>query len=428
MSRKKIVILGAGFGGAYAAKEILKLVSTHEAEVIVIDRNDYILYYPLLAEAATGIIEARHVVVPIRLFLKPKAEFMMADVESVDVKNNQVTIQQFGSEVTKTLDFDYLIYALGSVTKKPTIPGFDKFGFEFKTLSDGISLRDRAIQLLEEADILTDSDSKREKLRFLVVGANFSGVELAGEYYSFLLKAAKAYTRVQSSDINVVLIEYGKEILASMAPDLRSYVFNSLTKRGVTILTENTVIEISENSALLKSGETLATSTVIWTAGIAPDPTLIGSGMPLNGRGYVECEETLLVTGSENIWAIGDAASVENPAGKFYAATAQNASRQGPIAAKNLVATMKQQKQVPFTFKPLGAIAAFGDKKAAAEVFGLHFKGFVGWVIFRSIYLFKMPTFRLKIRLGMDWFLDFFLPFPPVQLGLHDDPRSTTLD
>jgi NADH dehydrogenase len=419
-AKRRIVILGGGFGGAYAAQELSRRLDRDEFEVTVIDRNNYLLFYPLLVEAGVGAVEPRHVVVPIRKFM-PKADFRMAEVLAIDTDGKQVTFRVIGCNETDKIHYDHLVFGLGSVTRIPdNVPGLKEHGFELKSLSDAVELRDRAIRLLELANTIEDPDLRREILRVVVIGANFTGVELAGEYQAFLVAASKDYPNVSSSEIEVMLLEYADRILPAVHPELAEWARKTLADRGLDIRTKTSVTEIGGDYAVLTTGERVSTHTVVWAAGILPSPMLAKvPTLPKNARGYLECERDLRVKGFQDVWGIGDSATAYDANGKQYAATAQNASRQGPHVARNIIASLRGEPLKPFDFNVLGSFAAIGRRSAAAEFMGRNFTGFIGWFLYRGAYLMKMPTFAMKLRLAMDWFLELILPTEPVQLGVH---------
>ncbi len=421
--KPRVVILGGGFGGAYAAQTLAKRCRRGEIDLTVIDRNNYLLFYPLLVEAGVGAIEPRHVVVPLRRFM-PGADFRMAEVISIDLQQQRVTFQVIGCEEEESIHYDHLVFGLGSITKIPPIPGLKEWSFQLKSLTDAVELRDRGIRLLELANTMPSEQDRRDLLRVVTVGANFTGIEFAGEYHAFLTAAAREYKNVSQSEIEMLVLEYADRILPAVDADLAGWAHDTLTKRGVDIRSKTSVTQVHERQVVLTTGQIVGTRTVVWAAGIAPNPIVAKSGLPVNERGYVDCESTLRVKGFDNVWAIGDAASVFDENGKPYAATAQNASRQGPLVAQNILATINGQDLQPFRFKPLGSFAAIGHRSAAAEVLGRNFKGFLGWFLFRGTYLMKMPTLSMKIRLALDWFLELILQSEIVQLGVHR-PRNS---
>lgn len=389
----------------------------------MIDRNNYSLYYPLLIEAGVGTLEPRHVTVPFRAQV-PEADFRMAEVLGVDFQSKHVTFQVIGCPEAESLRYDHLVFALGSVTKVPPIPGLKEHGYEMKALVDAIALRDRGIRLLELANTVPTAEGRRELLTFVVVGANFTGIELAGEYHAFLQDARRRYRHVREDDIRMIVLEYADRILPGTTESLARWCSETLKKRGVDIRTKTTVSEIGADFAQATDGERIPTRTVVWAAGIAPSPMVKAIGLPANKHGYIECERDLRVKGLENVWAIGDSATVLNAEGKPYGPTAQNASRQGPLCARNIVAIMTGDELKAFEFSPLGNFAAIGHRQAAAQVFGRELRGFLGWVMYRGAYLMKMPTLKLKLRLIGDWIGELLIPHEPVQLGVHDERAS----
>lgn len=416
------MVLGAGFGGATCARELVKRLP-QDAEVVVLDRNNYTLYYPLLVEAGVGTLEARHVTVPFRAQV-PQADFRMAEVTAVDLAHKRVKYRVIGG-ANEEIRYDHLVFALGSVTKVPeNIPGLKQYGFELKSLIDAIALRDRGIRLLELAHTIDDPAKRRELLTFVIVGANFTGIELAGEYHAFMHDAAKRYPNIKPNEIRTIVLEFSDRILGGTSEKLAQWCLETLGKRGVDIRTKDTVTEIGEDYAQTKGGERVPTHTVVWAAGIAPNPMVKTIGLPTNEKGYIDCERDLRVKGLDGVWAIGDSAAVPpKPGQPPYAATAQNATREGPLCARNIVATLKGEETKEFDFSPLGNFAAIGHKQAAAQIYGRNVKGFLGWVLYRGAYLVKMPTFKLKARLVGDWIGELLVPHEPVQLGVHE-PRD----
>lgn len=416
--KKRVVVVGAGFGGAYATKKLEKSLP-RDYEVTVIDRNNFLLFYPLLIEAGVGNLEPRHVVVPIRKFLK-KAEFVMGDVVAIDTTAQQITYRVLSGPDEAHLHYDHLVLGPGSVTRLPDIPGLKEHGFEIKSLADAIGMRDRAIQLLELANTLHDPALQRELLRIVVVGSNFTGIEFAGEFQAFLEESAKSYRSLRKDLIEVVVVEYADRILPALDADLAEFARKHLEGRGLKIRTKMSIQSMSDRSATLTNGEELATRTVVWAAGISPSP-LLDRVAPIarDKKGYLVCEADLRAQGTSNIWGLGDCAFVPAPDGTPYAATAQSATRQGTVAADNIVRSVKGEPTRPFIFKPLGSLAALGCRTAVAKVFGVKVSGFLAYFLYRVTYLGKMPTLSRKARVLIDWVLDIFFRQDPVQLSLR---------
>jgi NADH:ubiquinone reductase (H+-translocating) len=419
-SVKRIVIVGGGFGGAYAAQRLAKK-APKGVEVLLVDRQNFLLFYPLLIEAGVGQLEPRHVTVPIRSFLGRRAKFLMAEVESVDLESQQLLYSVAGIGEHENLHFDHLILAPGSVTKLPNIPGLAQHAFQLKSLKDSIEFRDRGIRLLEIANATQDENLRRAQLRIVIVGSNFSGIELAGEYHEFLESQAENYPNIDGSDIEVVVIEYADRILPAIDPDLAIFARRNLERRGLTIHTKTSITEVAEDHVVLTTGQMLPTFTTVWCAGIEPSPLVAKiAGLPLTDRGYIRCDRTARVEEFQNVWAVGDSAYIPDRNGQAYTATAQNASRQGPLAADNVIRTMKGETLEEFDYNPVGSLAAIGCRTAVARVFGIKLAGFVAWWMFRTVYLLKMPSLSRRVRIVIDWTLSLFFKQEPVQLGVRE--------
>lgn len=422
-SKQRVLILGGGFGGAYAAQKLSSSLPK-DWDITIVDRNNFLLFYPLLVEAGVGSLEARHVVVPTRKFLK-RGELIMAEVQSVDLASQSVRIKVDGADRPERLHYDHLVIAVGSTTRFPKIPGLKEHAFQLKSLADGVELRDRGIRLLELANTIEDPVKRREILRVVVVGANFTGMEFAGEYQDFLHDASKAYDNVSADEVNVVVVEMADRILPALEPELAEYAHEHLTRRGLDIRTKTSVTEVGEHHVVLTTGERIETHTTVWCAGIAPNPVLDEiADLPRNRHGYIECDPDLRVSGFENVWSVGDIATVLDAEGKPYPATAQNATRQGTVCAENILRSIEGQATEAFRHKGLGSFAALGCRSAVAKVFGIRLAGFPAWFMYRTVYLMKMPSWSRRIRIVMDWTTDLFFRREPVQLGIRRGSRQ----
>lgn len=416
--RRQIVILGGGFAGAYCAQALKKSLRGIDAEVLLIDRNNYFVFYPLLIEAGTGSLEPRHAVVPMRAFLR-SADFRMAEVSDIDFERQAVSYQLVGGESKEQIRYDHLVISVGSVTRLPEVPGLREYGYEMKSLADAVALRDRAISMLELADATADTAKRRALLHFVVVGGNFTGVEVAGEFDVFLRHGSRRYLHVNETDVTITLIELGDRILTALDPDLSQYAAAHLRNRGVNLLLNNTVTAIERDRVSLSTGDALSARTVIWCAGIEQNPIVRGWSLPVDERGYILCEHNLRVKGFDNVWAVGDCAVNPDPDGYAYPATAQHAVRQGAHLARNLAAVLKGAQPRPCHIKTRGALAALGCRTGVAKVYGIKLSGFTAWWLWRTVYLLKMPTLARKVRVALDWTVDLVFSRDYVQLGVH---------
>jgi NADH dehydrogenase len=418
------VIVGGGFGGAYCAQALERRLRPGEAEVVLIDSQNYFIFYPLLIEAGSGSLEPRHAVVSIRAFVR-RTRFVMGSVEGIDRSARAVDVVLPDGESRQQVDYDHLVLAPGSVTRLPEVEGLREHGFQLKSLADAVTLRDRSIRMLEQADCVDDSEVRRRLLNFVIVGANFTGVELAGELQVFLSRAVKQYARVDRDDITVTLVELADRILPALDDDLSAYALENLRRRGMRVELQTSVSRIDERSVQLSNGREVGTETVIWCAGIAPNPLIAGSGLPTDTEGYLLCDRDLRVQGEDTIWAIGDSAVNTDADGRPYPATAQHATRQGAHLAKNLVSVLRGQQAVDCDLSNLGSIAALGCRTGVAKLFGIKLSGFPAWFLFRTVYLFKMPGLARKVRVALDWTIDLVFTKDTVQLGLSRAGRES---
>jgi len=419
-----ILILGGGFGGAYCASYLEKRLRRMSVSVTLVDRHNYFIFYPLLVEAGTGSVQPRHAVVPIRKFLR-KTRFLMASIRSIDI-SRQIVRVQLENQIEQDLHYDHLVLGLGSITSLPPVPGLKEYAYQMKTLPDAIALRDRAIQLLEETDATNDREKARQLLHFAVVGGNYTGIEVAGEFDDYMKRAARRYPNVQPDDIKITLVDINDRVMSMLDEELSDWATRHLIERGIDIRLKELATEITPDSLILKSGARIPASTVIWCAGIAAPPVLQNTGLPLDRRGYVLCNPDLRVQGFTNIWGVGDCAVKPDPDGHPYPATAQLAIDQARQLADNLHAILRGKPTKPCTFRSKGMLAAFGRFDAVAKVFRFRVTGFLAWFLWRTVYLMKMPGLARKARVAIDWTLDMMFGRDYVELGVHRVTQSNT--
>lgn len=410
----RIVVIGGGYAGAYCAQALER--KAKGASVLVIDRQNYFVIFPLLVEAGTGALEPRHAVVSTRSFLR-RAAFRMAEVVGLDAAAREVVCRDPDSGREDRVGYDHLVVALGSVTMLPMVAGLREHAMQMKSMGDAIAMRDRAIRMLELAD--ADMANRKELLHFVIVGANFTGAEVAGELDAFLRSAIRKYPNLSRGDYRITLVERSERILGALDPELSEYARKNMERRGIDVRLKESVTRIDATSATLASGPVIACRTVIWTAGIAPPPVLAALGLPVDAKGYLVCERDLRVKGHDRIWGVGDCAVNEDAQGRAYPATAQHAIREGVWAAANIARVMAGRPTRPCDLKSQGSIAALGCRTGVAVIFGVKLSGFWAWWMWRTVYLMKMPGLGRKMRVALDWTLDLFFKRDDVQLGVH---------
>ncbi len=416
--KQRIVIVGGGFAGAYCAQELGRLYYGEDVEIVLINRHNYFIFYPLLVEAGTGTLNPRSTVVALRDFCR-QARFLMGTVVDVDARIREVYYRVGAEDSPRSITYDHLVIALGSVTNLPPVPGLKEYGYEVKTLAHTVGLRDRAIQLLEIASQTSDADQRRALLTMVVVGGSFTGVEVAGEFNAYLKAAARRYPGLTPDEVRMVMVDRGERVLSTLDDELSEWAGKHLRKRGVDLRFHESVDEIGADYCRLRGGEVIATKTVIWCAGVSAPALLRKIDMPLDRLGYMKCGRDGRVEGHDNVWGIGDCAVNPDGKGVAYPATAQHAVQLGREVAKNIFRAMHGHRSVPIEIKSKGTLAAFGHFDAVAKVWKLKLTGFPAWFLWRTAYLMKMPTWSKRLRVAWDWTADLLFPHEFVELGLH---------
>lgn len=410
-----IVVLGSGFAGTFAARHLDRLFRRDpRVDLTLISRNNYMVFTPLLAEVAGNVVEPRHAVPPLRSFLR-KAQFCQAEISGVDVQAREVQIT-YADQRTDRVRYDYLVVGLGSVTNYRRTPGAIDHSFDLKSLTDAIRFRNHVLLMLEQADSSDDPELRRELLTFVAAGGGYAGLEGLGLLVDFVTKALPFYPRVRREELRFILASRGKQLLEGIDERLGRYVVGRLKARGVEVRLGVTVSNVDERSAQLSPGERLPTRTVLWAAGVEVNPLVRGIGLPSSEHGALRTTPTLQVEGHPEIFALGDCAAVPSPQGGTYAPTAQNATRQAAHAAANLAALIRGRPLRPFRFRSLGSLASIGHYQAVAQIGGLPLSGLPAWLAWRAVYLAKLPSFNRKLRVSLDWLLEWLLPTDIVQL------------
>ncbi len=416
MKRPRILILGGGFGGVYTAMHLERRLRKNgvDAEVALISRDNYLVFQPMLTEVISGSVGITDTIAPIRR-LCPHTDLYTRTIEGIDLENRVVTTSSGFRPRPYTIDYDHLVIALGGITNFTGQKGLAEHAIPFKYLGDALVVRNRIIHALEEADIETDPDLKRALLTFVVAGSGFSGVEAVAELNDFVRQVAASFRNIKPDEIRVVLLA-GSQILPELPRDLGDYATKLMEKRGVEIKMNSRLVEASPDSAKTQGGEVIQTKTLISTVPPAPNPLV--DALPIKKeKGKIVVTEFLDVPGFEGVWALGDCALVpDGVSGQPCPPTAQHAIRQAACLADNIVAALQGKPKRAFAFKALGKLGALGHHSAVAEVFGVKFSGMLAWVLWRTIYLFKLPGHDRRLRVSMAWLLDFFTKPDIVQL------------
>jgi NADH dehydrogenase len=384
-----VLVLGGGFAGSYVARRL------GAAGATIVNPTNFMLYTPLLPEAAAGSVEPRHVTVPLRTMC-PEADLVLGSAVSLDHERRVVQVQTEAGPVS--IAYAELVIALGAVSRMPSVPGLREHALGLKDLGDAIRLRNHVLRQLDLAD--ADPDSAHRRLTFVLAGAGFAGVEAVAELHELVADAIRRHPRLAHVQPRWVLVDGGSRILGQMPERLADFAARTLGKRGVEILTETTLSSIDDSGATLSDGRHIETETVVWTAGVTPNPLLRELGLPQDNRGRVPVDETLRVVGTSHIWALGDCAAVPNEAtpGETDPATCQHALRQARRLAGNLRGTPQA-----YSYRTRGQMATLGSRHGVALVGNLRVRGFLGWWIARGYHVLQLPFLSRRLRVLSDW-------------------------
>jgi NADH dehydrogenase len=418
-ARTRIVVLGGGFGGVYAAQHLEKLLGKRDdVEITLISQENYFVFQPMLPEVISGTIGLTDIVSPIRRLL-PRTEVHVRQALSVDLARRVVVTSPGFQPHAHEIPFDHLVLALGTVTDFRGMRGLPEHARPFKNLSDALSLRNHVIRALEEASIERhDTELTKGLLTFVIAGGGFSGVEVAAELNDFVRAVARHYRGIDGTLIRVILLHGQDRILPELSESLSKFAHRILEGRGVEIRLGARLEAATSNEALLKGGERIATRTLVSTVPSSPHPVLEATDLPKNKSGRVLVDPFLQVQGVSNIWAVGDCAAAMTPDGAAVPPTAQHATRAAVTVAHNIAVAIRGGEKRAFDFKGLGKMGSLGHRSAVAEVFGVKLSGFVAWWVWRTIYLAKLPGWGRRIKVATSWTLDLFLPPDLVELQL----------
>ena len=406
------LILGGGFAGSYVARLLGKRGAT------IVSPENFMLYTPMLPEAASGTLEPRHVVVPLRMMC-PHAELILGRAMSVDLARRTVSAET-DDEGIVTLGYERLVLALGAVSRTLPIPGLADHAVGFKSLADAIYLRNHVLRRLEAAAAAPNEAHRRRELTFVFVGAGYAGVEALAELSDLVRDALRYYGTLRDSPQHWVLVDAAPKILPEIPRRLGDYAAHQLAGRGVDIRVSTTLTSVEPHAVVLSDGDRILTSTVVWTAGVRANPANERFGLPLDERGRITVDETLAVDGVPGVWALGDGARVPNLAtpGEFDPPTSQHALRQARRLAKNLTGEPR-----PYRYRMLGQVATLGRYKGIAQIPGLLLRGFPGWFVTRTYHLYQLPLLTRKLRVVTDWTTALFFRRDIAELGMLGHPQ-----
>ena len=416
---RNLVIVGGGFAGITLAEQLEHRLPAGW-KLTLVSQENFITYNPLLPEVVGASIMPGHVVAPLRQMIHCSS-VCMAQVSEIDLEAHEI---HYLGEGTGRIRFDQLVLAVGVHANLHLVKGMAQYALPLKTLGDALFLRNRVIVRLEQAELQPDVEARRWLTSFVVIGGGFSGVETAGELIDFLYASLRYYPRIRREDIRVVLLHSQDRLLPELSRTLGEFAHRKMMMQGLEVRLNARAVRIDDRHVTLADGELIAAGTVISTIGTLPNPLV--SELPLpKDRGRIVTNPDMSVPGFPGIWALGDCAAVPNMRdGKTSPPTAQFADRQARVLARNIAASLVGGETRAFDYKPVGQLSSIGHNKAVAELFGLRISGFVAWLLWRGVYLLKVPTFARKARLFLEWNWAMFFPPDIAHLGFRRTRRE----
>lgn len=416
---KRVVILGGGFGGAYTAMHLEKYLkkTTEPFEIALVNRENYFVFQPMLAEVVGGSLGLLDTINPLRKLL-PKTKLYVREVDSIDIESQKVILAPKYSHTPFELPYDHLVLGLGTVTDFRGMSGLHEHALPFKNLADSVAIRNQVIEVLEGAANEKDPCLKQKLLTFVVGGGGFSGTEVVAEVNDLVRKLAKKYPEIDRNKIRVILVHSKDRLMEREMPEsLGNYAAKLLERRGVEIRFNCHLKAATPEEAVLDTGERIPSKTVISTVPSSPNPLIEDLPLKLT-KGKIVTDAGMQVEGHKNLWSIGDCASIPNLEGEgICPPTAQFAIREAKVLAYNIAASFDGKKKKEFRFKALGMMGALGHHSAVAELFGtFKFSGICAWLLWRMIYWMKLPGIDRKIKVALSWILDTMIPIEAVQI------------
>jgi NADH:ubiquinone reductase (H+-translocating) len=405
---QQIVIVGGGFAGVKCARTLRKLLPNDSHRIVLFNRENHMVFHPLLAEVVSAAVQPKDVGAPLRQLLNG-VQCRSEEVTSIDLEKAQLHHESHDGTI-RAINFDHLVLCCGNSVNLSLVPGMDEHAFPLKTIGDAFVLQTQIMEQLEKAEVCEDADRKRWYLTFVIVGGGFSGVEVAGEINDLVRDSTRFFQNIRVNDIKVVIVHSRDELLPEVSPSLRKFTKSKMEEAGVEILLNAKAKVATPEGLQLENGTFLKAGTVICTIGTTAQHLIDRLNLPKQA-GRLKTAPDMSLPGFSNVWAVGDCAAVINSLdGTLSPTVAQFAERQGAQVAQNIVARIKGKPTVPFHHKMQGQLCAIGGHSAVAEILGIHISGFIAWFLWRGIYLMKLPSFAQKVQVGLEWIFDLLFP------------------
>lgn len=421
METKRIIILGGGFAGVKCAQTLSRTLSRYDAEIVLFNTENHLVFTPLLADVIGASVNPLDVVVPLRQLL-PGVHCRTEGVTAVHLDRNEIEYHSSDGHTCR-LGYAHLVLACGNVANLHAVPGMADHAFPLKHIGDAIALRSHVMEQMEKAETCSDGERRRWFLSFIIVGAGYSGVEAAGEINDLVRSSARYFQNFQPNDATVTLVHAREEILPEIASDLRKFAQRKMERAGVKILLNTRVSSATAEGVVVEGGELVRGGTVICTVGSSPAPILEKMATPRE-KGRLLTDADLRLRGAANVWVTGDCAQIVNAHdGRPSPPTGQFAERQGRQCALNIARVLRGQLTRPFSFKPLGQLCSIGGHSAVAEFQGVQLSGLLAWLLWRGVYLFKLPTWARRCHVGFGWVWQLLFPRDLAHLRARQTDR-----
>ncbi|GLY84891.1 NAD(P)/FAD-dependent oxidoreductase [Actinoallomurus iriomotensis] len=431
---KHVLIVGGGYVGMYTAlrlrKKMRRQLKSGELKITMVAPQSYMTYQPFLPEAAAGNLEPRHVVVSLRRVL-PGVTILNGRVTEIDHAGRKATVEvveRADAEPyeVRTIDYDALVFCPGSISRTLPIPGLAEHGIGFKTVAEAIYLRNHVLRQLDIAASSTCPESRRQALTFVFVGGGYAGVEALAELEDMARDACRYYPELEGDSMRWVLVEASDKILPEVGEDMGKWTVEALRGRGIEVRLKTLLKSAENREIVLSDGEKFGAGTLVWTAGVKPNPLVKKTDLPLDDKDRVKATAELTVDGVEDAFTAGDIAAVPDltEPGQFCAPNAQHAVRQAKVLGDNVAAALRGRELKAYKHAYAGSVASLGLHKGVAQIYGVKLRGLPAWFMHRTYHLSRLPTVNRKARVTADWTLALFFSREVVSLGTLQRPRE----
>jgi NADH dehydrogenase len=431
---KHVLIVGGGYVGMYTAlrlrRKMRRQIRDGELEITLVAPQSYMTYQPFLPEAAAGNLEPRHVVVSLRRVL-PGVKILNGRVTDIDHAGRRATVQVVESgdaepKETQTISYDLLVFCPGSISRTLPIPGLAENGIGFKTVAEAIFLRNHVLRQLDIAASTADPATRKQALTFVFVGGGYAGVEALAELEDMARDACEYYPGLRAEEMRWMLVEASDHILPEVGADMGKWTVEALRRRGIDVRLETLLKSAEKRRIVLSDGEEFGAGTLVWTAGVKPNPLVKKTDLPLDDKGRVKATAELTVEGAGNAFTAGDIAAVPDltKPGEFCTPNAQHAVRQAKVLGDNVAAALRGGELKAYKHAYAGSVASLGLHKGVAQIYGVKLRGLPAWFMHRTYHLSRLPTLNRKARVTADWTLALFFKREVVSLGTLERPRE----